>query len=76
MEQNWVRYAYYNILMNTFSASQTDISKIVRLTADSSSSMSGRQAGFLTLFTKRVSHSFVSFCCIVHQEVPQASHGR
>jgi hypothetical protein len=49
--------------MNTFSASQTDISKIAPLSADSSPSMSGRQAGFLTLLTKYVSHPL---CLLLH----------
>jgi hypothetical protein len=67
---------HYNVSMNTFSASQLDISEIVPLTTDSSPSMSGREAGFVTLFTKHVSHSIVHFRCIVHQEALWASHGR
>jgi len=45
-----------------------DVNKIVSVTTDGAPSMTGKDAGFVNLFTKHVGHPLVAFHCIVHQE--------
>lgn len=56
--------------MNTFSGSQTDISKTVSVSADGPLSMTGREAGFIYNIVHKTgqSHFIVLFHCIAHQE--------
>ena len=43
-----------------------DVNKIVSVTTDGAPSMTGKDAGFVNLFTKHVGHPLVAFHCIVH----------
>lgn len=45
-----------------------DLKKIVSVTTDGAPSMTGKDAGFVTLFTKHVGHPLLAFHCIVHQQ--------
>jgi hypothetical protein len=49
---------------NTVSDSQIDISKTIFVIIDGASSMTEKEAGFVTLFTIDVGHSIAPFCCI------------
>ena len=52
-----------------------DVKKIVSVTTDGAPSMTGKDAGFVNLFTKHVGHPLVAFHCIVHQEALCAKSG-
>jgi len=52
-----------------------DLKKIVSVTTDGAPSMTGKDAGFINLFTKEVGHSLLGFHCIVHQEALCAKTG-
>jgi hypothetical protein len=52
-----------------------DLSKIVSVTTDGAPSMVGREAGFVTLFTKYVGHPLLGFHCIAHEEALCAKAG-
>ena len=54
--------------MKEFSSRQIDISKVVSVPTDGAPSMTGEKAGFVSLFTKEVSHPVIGFHCIIHQE--------
>lgn len=52
-----------------------DVNKIVSVTTDGAPSMTGKDAGFVNLFTRRVGHPLIAFHCIVHQEALCAKSG-
>lgn len=55
-------------VVNTLSEANVDFSRIVSVTTDGAPSMTGRESGFINLFTKHVGHPLLGFHCIIHQE--------
>jgi hypothetical protein len=62
-------------VVNELTNRQLDLSKIISVTTDAAPSMVGREAGFVTLFTKYVGHPPIGFHCIVHEEALCAKAG-
>ncbi|KAI8764104.1 general transcription factor II-I repeat domain-containing protein 2 [Biomphalaria glabrata] len=52
-----------------------DIKKIVSITTDGAPSMTGKDTGFVTLFTGHVGHPLITFHCIVHQQALCSKNG-
>ena len=48
------------------------LSKIVSVSTDGACSMTGKENGFINLFTQHVGHSILSFYYIIHQQVLRA----
>ena len=42
--------------------------KVVSVTTDGAPSMTGKKAGFVSLFTKEIGHAVIGFHCIIHEE--------
>ncbi|KAI8788966.1 SCAN domain-containing protein 3 [Biomphalaria glabrata] len=49
--------------------------KIVSVTTDGAPGMTGKDAGFVTLFTGHVGHPLITFHCIVHQQALCSKNG-
>lgn len=62
-------------VVNELSNAQIDLSKIVSVTTDGAPSMTGKDAGFVNLFTRHVGHLLLGFHCIVLQEALCAKSG-
>ena len=48
---------------------KTNLFKIVSVATDGAYSMTGKENGFINLFTKHVEYSILSFYCLTHQQV-------
>ncbi|XP_060864294.1 SCAN domain-containing protein 3-like [Metopolophium dirhodum] len=55
-------------VVNTLSEANADFSRIVSVNTDGAPSMTGKEPGFINLFTKHVGHPLLGFHCIIHQE--------
>jgi len=55
-------------VVNTLSEANLDFSRIVSVTTDGAPSMTGKESGFINLFTKHVEHPLLGFLCITHQK--------
>lgn len=62
-------------VVEELSAKEINISKIVSVTTDGAPSMTGKEVGFVRLFTEEVGHPLLSFHCIIHQEALCAKTG-
>ena len=62
-------------VINEFCSCQIDFSKVVSVTTDGAPSMTGKKAGFVSLFTKEVGHVVIGFHCIIHEEALCAKVG-
>ena len=62
-------------VVKKLSDKEIDITKIVSVTTDGAPSMTGKDAGFINLFTNEVGHPLLGFHCIVHQEALCAKTG-
>ena len=58
-----------NAVVKELSERKLDLSKIVSVSTDGACSMTGKENGFINLFTQHVGHSILSFHCIIHQQV-------
>jgi hypothetical protein len=61
--------------VNILSDFRVDISKMVSVTTNATHSMTGKEAGFGTLFTKHICHFTVSFHCSTSQEALCSKYG-
>ncbi|KAK2580007.1 hypothetical protein KPH14_010772 [Odynerus spinipes] len=50
-------------------------SKTVSVTTDGARTLTGRENGFIHLFTKRIGHTILDFYCIIHQQALCAKTG-
>ena len=55
-------------VVKDLSEKKVDLSKIVSVSTDGACSMTGKENGFINLFTQHVGHSILSFHCIIHQQ--------
>ena len=58
-----------NAVVKDLSERKLYLSKIVSVSTDGACSMTGKENGFINLFTQHVGHSILSFHCIIHQQV-------
>ena len=58
-----------NAVVKDLSERKFDLSKIVSVSTDSACSMTGKENGFINLFTQNFGHSILSFHCIIYQQV-------
>ena len=55
--------------MKELTERKLDLSYIVSVSTDGACSMTGKENGFINLFTQHVGHSLLSFHGIIHQQV-------